>query len=163
MELQRLLALRKRDTDGHKPSKASMASWTKNTENQLWFDKLKEIIDQYQPDLIWHDLYLSVVPEAIRLKFPPITTTNPSTGTKTSSSRPKTVQGTAKCRTSNVADPRASRQILAHGRCDQPVQLVLYRRHGTILPTATARPHRPRKQKQEHAAGHFAHGGRHHS
>ncbi|MFA6734468.1 MAG: alpha-L-fucosidase [Sphaerochaetaceae bacterium] len=41
----------------------------KNTENQLWFDKLKEIIDQYQPDLIWHDLYLSVVPEAIRLKF----------------------------------------------------------------------------------------------
>ena len=38
-------------------------------ENQLWFDKLKEIIDNYQPDLIWHDLYLSVIPESIRLKF----------------------------------------------------------------------------------------------
>ena len=38
-------------------------------EHQLWFDKLKEIIDQYQPDLIWHDLYLNSIPESFRLKF----------------------------------------------------------------------------------------------
>jgi len=41
----------------------------KDQENQLWYDKLKEIIDQYQPDLIWHDLYLNPIPEALRLKF----------------------------------------------------------------------------------------------
>lgn len=41
----------------------------KAQENQLWYDKLKEIIDQYQPDLIWHDLYLAPIPESIRLKF----------------------------------------------------------------------------------------------
>jgi alpha-L-fucosidase len=38
-------------------------------ENQLWYDKLKEIIDNYQPDLIWHDLYLARIPENLRLKF----------------------------------------------------------------------------------------------
>lgn len=38
-------------------------------EQQLWYDKLKEIIDGYQPDLIWQDLYLSPIPEALRLKF----------------------------------------------------------------------------------------------
>lgn len=41
----------------------------KDQENQLWYDKLKEIIDQYQPDLIWHDLYLNPIPEALRLRF----------------------------------------------------------------------------------------------
>lgn len=41
----------------------------KATENQLWFDKLKEIIDGYQPDLIWQDLYLAPIPESYRLKF----------------------------------------------------------------------------------------------
>jgi len=41
----------------------------KATENQLWYDKLKEIIDGYQPDLIWQDLYLSPIPENLRLKF----------------------------------------------------------------------------------------------
>jgi len=38
-------------------------------ENQLWYDKLKEIIDGYQPDLIWQDLYLGPIPESFRLKF----------------------------------------------------------------------------------------------
>jgi alpha-L-fucosidase len=38
-------------------------------ENQLWYDKLKEIIDGYQPDLIWQDLYLSRIPESRRLDF----------------------------------------------------------------------------------------------
>jgi len=38
-------------------------------EEQLWTDKLKEIIDGYQPDLIWQDLYLSRIPEARRLDF----------------------------------------------------------------------------------------------
>jgi len=38
-------------------------------ENQLWTDKLKEIIDGYQPDLIWQDLYLVRIPESRRLDF----------------------------------------------------------------------------------------------
>jgi alpha-L-fucosidase len=38
-------------------------------EEQLWSDKLKEIIDGYQPDLIWQDLYLSRIPESRRLEF----------------------------------------------------------------------------------------------
>jgi len=38
-------------------------------EQQLWYDKLKEIIDGYQPDLIWQDLYLGPIPESFRLKF----------------------------------------------------------------------------------------------
>ncbi|MFF9022132.1 alpha-L-fucosidase [Streptomyces eurythermus] len=38
-------------------------------ENQLWYDKLKEIIDGYQPDILWQDFNLSRVDEAQRLKF----------------------------------------------------------------------------------------------
>ncbi|HAJ80015.1 MAG TPA: hypothetical protein DCO75_09620 [Fibrobacteres bacterium] len=38
-------------------------------EYQLWNDKLKEIIDNYQPDLIWQDLYLSRIPVSRRLQF----------------------------------------------------------------------------------------------
>ena len=38
-------------------------------ENQLWYDKLKEIIDNYQPDLIWQDFDLNLVNETQRLNF----------------------------------------------------------------------------------------------
>jgi alpha-L-fucosidase len=38
-------------------------------ENQLWFSKLKEIIDAYQPDLIYQDFDLSKVAESNRLSF----------------------------------------------------------------------------------------------
>lgn len=38
-------------------------------QEQLWIDKLKEIIDGYQPDLIWQDLYLGRISEAKRLEF----------------------------------------------------------------------------------------------
>jgi alpha-L-fucosidase len=38
-------------------------------QNQLWYDKLKEIIDGYQPDIIWQDFNLGRVDEAQRLKF----------------------------------------------------------------------------------------------
>ncbi len=39
------------------------------TEHQLWYDKLREVIDGYQPDLIWQDFDLSKVPENQRLNF----------------------------------------------------------------------------------------------
>ncbi|WP_420119158.1 alpha-L-fucosidase [Micromonospora sp.] len=39
------------------------------TEQQLWTDKLREVIDGYQPDLIWQDLYLGRIDEARRLDF----------------------------------------------------------------------------------------------
>jgi alpha-L-fucosidase len=38
-------------------------------QNQLWFDKLREIIDGYQPDILWQDFNLSQVTEAKRLEF----------------------------------------------------------------------------------------------
>jgi alpha-L-fucosidase len=38
-------------------------------EYQLWLDKLKEMIDGYQPDIIWHDFNLSQIPESYRLQF----------------------------------------------------------------------------------------------
>ncbi|MFE9672474.1 alpha-L-fucosidase [Microbispora bryophytorum] len=39
------------------------------TEYQLWYDKLKEVIDGYQPDIIYQDFNLSRIPETQRLNF----------------------------------------------------------------------------------------------
>ncbi len=38
-------------------------------ENQLWYDKLKEVIDGYQPDVIYQDFDLHLVDESKRLAF----------------------------------------------------------------------------------------------
>ncbi|MBE1495837.1 alpha-L-fucosidase [Amycolatopsis lexingtonensis] len=38
-------------------------------ENQLWYDKLAEVVDGYQPDLLWQDFNLSRVDESRRLNF----------------------------------------------------------------------------------------------
>jgi alpha-L-fucosidase len=38
-------------------------------EQQLWFDKLREVIDLYQPDLVWQDFNLGQVSESQRLGF----------------------------------------------------------------------------------------------
>ncbi|HEY5089314.1 MAG TPA: alpha-L-fucosidase, partial [Polyangia bacterium] len=38
-------------------------------ENQLWLAKLKEIIDEFKPDIIWQDFNLPQVDEAMRLQF----------------------------------------------------------------------------------------------
>ena len=38
-------------------------------EYQLWYDKLREIIDGYQPDLLWQDFNLNAIPESYRLNF----------------------------------------------------------------------------------------------
>ncbi|NUT98260.1 MAG: alpha-L-fucosidase [Saccharothrix sp.] len=39
------------------------------THEQLWFDKLKEVIDGYRPDLIWQDGGLQYINETQRLNF----------------------------------------------------------------------------------------------
>jgi len=36
---------------------------------KIWFGKLKEVIDNYQPDIIWFDSWLNQVPELYRKKF----------------------------------------------------------------------------------------------
>ncbi|TWT84527.1 Alpha-L-fucosidase [Planctomycetes bacterium CA13] len=36
---------------------------------EIWFAKLKEVIDQYRPDIIWFDSWLEKIPEAYRQKF----------------------------------------------------------------------------------------------
>lgn len=36
---------------------------------EVWFGKLKEVIDKYQPDIIWFDSWLDQVPENYRQKF----------------------------------------------------------------------------------------------
>ena len=38
-------------------------------ENQLWLAKLKEIVDEFQPDIIWEDFNLGQVQESMRLQF----------------------------------------------------------------------------------------------
>ncbi|MEU6510701.1 alpha-L-fucosidase [Streptomyces sp. NPDC046942] len=38
-------------------------------ENQLWYDKLKEVIDLAQPDILWQDFKLDAVDETQRLNF----------------------------------------------------------------------------------------------
>ncbi|MEV6607068.1 alpha-L-fucosidase [Kutzneria sp. NPDC051319] len=38
-------------------------------ENQLWYDKLQEVIDGYQPDLVYQDFDLGLVDESRRLAF----------------------------------------------------------------------------------------------
>ncbi|MEU8050593.1 alpha-L-fucosidase [Micromonospora haikouensis] len=38
-------------------------------EYQLWYDKLREVIDGYQPDIIYQDFDLSKIPESYRLNF----------------------------------------------------------------------------------------------
>ncbi|WP_299580457.1 alpha-L-fucosidase [uncultured Sunxiuqinia sp.] len=36
---------------------------------EIWFGKLKEVIDNYQPDIIWFDSWLDQIPEQYRQKF----------------------------------------------------------------------------------------------
>lgn len=36
---------------------------------EVWFGKLKEVIDNYQPDIIWFDSWLDQIPEGYRKKF----------------------------------------------------------------------------------------------
>ncbi len=36
---------------------------------KVWLGKLKEVIDNYQPDIIWFDSWLDQIPESYRLKF----------------------------------------------------------------------------------------------
>ncbi|MFD1046086.1 alpha-L-fucosidase, partial [Kibdelosporangium lantanae] len=38
-------------------------------ENQLWYDKLREVVDGYQPDLVYQDFDLGLVSESQRLNF----------------------------------------------------------------------------------------------
>jgi alpha-L-fucosidase len=38
-------------------------------QNQLWFTKLKEVLDGYQPDILWQDFDLNNVDESQRLNF----------------------------------------------------------------------------------------------
>jgi alpha-L-fucosidase len=38
-------------------------------ENQLWYNKLHEVVTGYQPDLIWQDFDLGLVQESDRLQF----------------------------------------------------------------------------------------------
>ncbi|MFE5584028.1 alpha-L-fucosidase [Kitasatospora sp. NPDC056531] len=41
----------------------------RTAENQLWYDKLKEVIDLAQPDILWQDFKLDAIDEAQRLNF----------------------------------------------------------------------------------------------
>ncbi|MCT4586831.1 MAG: alpha-L-fucosidase [Carboxylicivirga sp.] len=37
--------------------------------DQYWFDQLKEVIDQYSPDMMWFDSWLNLIPEQYRQKY----------------------------------------------------------------------------------------------
>lgn len=34
--------------------------------NAYWFDQIKEVVDQYDPDIIWFDSWLNIIPEHLR-------------------------------------------------------------------------------------------------
>jgi alpha-L-fucosidase len=36
---------------------------------EVWYGKLKEVVDKYRPDIIWFDSWLDLIPEAYRQKF----------------------------------------------------------------------------------------------
>jgi alpha-L-fucosidase len=36
---------------------------------EVWFGKLKEVIDKYQPDIMWFDSWMDQIPEAYRQKY----------------------------------------------------------------------------------------------
>ena len=36
---------------------------------EVWFGKLKEVIDKYQPDMMWFDSWLDEIPESYRIKY----------------------------------------------------------------------------------------------
>lgn len=36
---------------------------------EMWFGKLKEVIDKYDPDIIWFDSWLDLIPESYRYQF----------------------------------------------------------------------------------------------
>jgi len=38
-------------------------------ENQLWYDKLREVVDGYRPDIVYQDFNLHLVNESMRLQF----------------------------------------------------------------------------------------------
>ncbi|MCK8436575.1 alpha-L-fucosidase [Streptomyces sp. D2-8] len=42
---------------------------SREQENQLWYDKLKEVVDLAQPDILWQDFSLDAVDEKQRLNF----------------------------------------------------------------------------------------------
>lgn len=41
----------------------------KQWNEEVWYGKLKEVIDKYQPDIIWFDSWLDQIPEEHRQKF----------------------------------------------------------------------------------------------
>jgi alpha-L-fucosidase len=36
---------------------------------EIWLEKLKEVIDQYQPDIMWFDYVLDLIPDSIRQEY----------------------------------------------------------------------------------------------
>lgn len=68
--------------DSHYPYDSAFATSTTDPElmklygimskeefNAYWFDQLKEVIDQYSPDIIWFDSWLNLIPENTRQEF----------------------------------------------------------------------------------------------
>ncbi|VGO18175.1 alpha-L-fucosidase [Pontiella sulfatireligans] len=37
--------------------------------NQYWFDQLKEVVDQYSPDIMWFDSWMNIIPESVRQEY----------------------------------------------------------------------------------------------
>ena len=41
----------------------------KDEFHKYWFEQIKEVIDQYSPDIVWFDVWLKLIPESYRKKF----------------------------------------------------------------------------------------------
>ena len=104
-------------------------------ENQLWYDKLKEVIDGYQPDIIWQDFDLNLVAGVLPAAVPRVLL---QPGGRVEQGRRRHLQGRLQQpgrglrlrarRPGRTADP-----VLAHRRQHLQLQLVLHRRHRLLL------------------------------
>jgi len=133
-------------------------------ENQLWYDKLREIIDGYQPDIL-----AGLQPRrrhggaAAQL---PVVLLQP--GGRLEQGGRRHVQGRLqqpgrglRLRTGRTG--RHPDSVLAHRRQRQQYQLGIHRGHRLLRHQCrAARPDRPGEQEREHGAQHRPDGRRHH-
>ena len=134
-------------------------------ENQLWLAKLKEIVDEFQPDIVWQDFNLSQVQEPMRLQFLAVLLQRRAVAGRRRSSRPTRTGSTtrAKCTTTSAAAPATSPT-----RTGSPTTPSA-RAAGATRPacgyyTAAAgcsHLHRSRQQERQPPAEHLADAGRH--